>query len=138
LLVAFLVYSSILKMEVVRSSETSIDFCRATQCPIPGDSNLHQDILCGTNQNVLEWIIVFVFYPHGWYARDSVLRGRAMAEAVSRWLLTAAAGFNPGSGQVGFVVDKVAPGQVFSEYFGFPCHLFHQILHPHNHPGQVQ
>jgi hypothetical protein len=27
----------------------------------------------------------------------------------------------PGSGQVGFVVDKVALGQVFSEYFGFPC-----------------
>jgi hypothetical protein len=47
-------------------------------------------------------------------------------------------GFNPGSGQVGFVVDKVALGQVFSEYFGFPCHSFHQILHPHNHPGQVQ
>jgi hypothetical protein len=23
--------------------------------------------------------------------------------------------------QVGFVVDKVALGQVFSEYFGFPC-----------------
>jgi hypothetical protein len=39
---------------------------------------------------------------------------------------------------VGFVVDKVASGQVFSEYFGFPCHSFHQILHPHNHPGQVQ
>jgi hypothetical protein len=46
-------------------------------------------------------------------------------------------GFNPGSGQVGFVVDKVS-GQVFSEYFGFPCHSLHQILHPHNHPGQVQ
>jgi hypothetical protein len=29
--------------------------------------------------------------------------------------------FDPGSGQVGFVVDKVALGQVFSEYFGFPC-----------------
>jgi hypothetical protein len=27
---------------------------------------------------------------------------------------------------------------VFSEYFGFPCHPFHQILHPHNHLGQVQ
>jgi hypothetical protein len=28
---------------------------------------------------------------------------------------------------VGFVVDKVALGQVFSEYFGFPCHSsFHQ------------
>jgi hypothetical protein len=25
------------------------------------------------------------------------------------------------SGHVGFVVDKVALGQVFSEYFGFPC-----------------
>jgi hypothetical protein len=24
---------------------------------------------------------------------------------------------------VGFVVDKVALGQIFSEYFGFPCHL---------------
>jgi hypothetical protein len=22
---------------------------------------------------------------------------------------------------VGFVVDKVAVGQIFSEYFGFPC-----------------
>jgi hypothetical protein len=39
---------------------------------------------------------------------------------------------------VGFVVDEVALGQVFSEYFGFPCQSsFHQILH-HNHPGQVQ
>jgi hypothetical protein len=38
-----------------------------------------------------------------------------------------------------FVVDKVALGQVFSEYFGFPCHLHSQILHHHhNHPGQVQ
>jgi hypothetical protein len=28
-----------------------------------------------------------------------------------------------------FVVDKVVLGQVFSEYFGFPCHsLFHQLL----------
>jgi hypothetical protein len=29
--------------------------------------------------------------------------------------------FDPGSGQVGFVVDKVALEQVFFEYFGFPC-----------------
>jgi hypothetical protein len=28
-----------------------------------------------------------------------------------------------------FVVDKVAPGQVSSEYFGFPCtNSFHQLL----------
>jgi hypothetical protein len=26
---------------------------------------------------------------------------------------------------VGFVVDKVALGQVFSKYFGFPCQSFH-------------
>jgi hypothetical protein len=65
--------------------------------------------------------------------------GRAIAQAVSRWLPTAAAGFAPGSGQVGFVVDKVALGQVLSEYFGFPCQSsFHQILHQHNHPGQIQ
>jgi hypothetical protein len=30
-------------------------------------------------------------------------------------------GFKPGSIHVGFVVDKVALGQVFSEYFGFLC-----------------
>jgi hypothetical protein len=67
------------------------------------------------------------------------LLGRAIGEAVSRWLPTAAARVQSrGSGQVVFVVDKVVPGQVFSEYFGFPCHSFQQILHPHNHPGQVQ
>jgi hypothetical protein len=30
-------------------------------------------------------------------------------------------GFDPRSCHVEFVVDKVALGQVFSEYFGFPC-----------------
>jgi hypothetical protein len=39
-----------------------------------------------------------------------VLIGRATAEAVSRWLPTAATRV----WQVGFVVDKVASGQVFS------------------------
>jgi hypothetical protein len=35
---------------------------------------------------------------------------------------------------VGCVVDKVALGQVFSEYFGFPCQSsFHQFLHNHPH-----
>jgi hypothetical protein len=35
---------------------------------------------------------------------------------------------------VGFVVDKVALGQVFSEHFGFPCQFsFHQFLHNHPH-----
>jgi hypothetical protein len=50
--------------------------------------------------------------------------GRVIAQAVSRWLPTAAAlGLSPWSGHVEFVVDKVALGQVFSEYFGFPANL---------------
>jgi hypothetical protein len=67
--------------------------------------------------------------------------GRAIAEAVSRWLYTAAAWVHARIWQVGFGVDKVASGQVFSKYFGFLCQnrSFHQLLHHHhhNHPGQV-
>jgi hypothetical protein len=44
------------------------------------------------------------------------------------------------SGQyVGSVVDKAALGQVFSEYFNFPCQTsFHQFLHHHNQLGLAQ
>jgi hypothetical protein len=43
-------------------------------------------------------------------------------------------GFKPRSGHVGFVVDKVALGQVFSEYFGFACQFsFHQLFHIQHH-----
>jgi hypothetical protein len=66
--------------------------------------------------------------------------GRSIAKAVGRWLPTAAIRVRPRVWQVGFVVDKVASGQVFSEYFGFPCQnrSFHQLLHHHhNHPGQL-
>jgi hypothetical protein len=48
-------------------------------------------------------------------------KGRAIAEAVTRWLPTAAARVRARVWQVGFVVDEVTSGQVFSEYFGFPC-----------------
>jgi hypothetical protein len=49
--------------------------------------------------------------------------GRAIVQAVSRWLPTAAVrGSSPDLVIWDFVVDKVALGQVFSEYFGFPCH----------------
>jgi hypothetical protein len=35
---------------------------------------------------------------------------------------------------VGFVVDKVAMGQVFSELLGFRCKsIFHQFFHNHHH-----
>jgi hypothetical protein len=37
---------------------------------------------------------------------------------------------------VGFVVDKVALGQVLSDYFGFSCQFsFHQLLHNHHLPS---
>jgi hypothetical protein len=41
-------------------------------------------------------------------------------------------GFEFGSGHVGFVVDKAALGQAFSEYPGFPCQAFHRLLHTHH------
>jgi hypothetical protein len=40
--------------------------------------------------------------------------------------------FSHGSGRVGFVVDKMALGQVFFQYFGFYCQFsFHQLLYIH-------
>jgi hypothetical protein len=54
---------------------------------------------------------------------------KAVAAAVPK-LKRLVAGFPPrrpwfASGQhVGFFVDKAALGQVFSEYFGFPCNHF--------------
>jgi hypothetical protein len=39
---------------------------------------------------------------------------------------------------MGFVVDKAAIGQVFSEYFDFPCQAFHRLLNIHHPPGLVQ
>jgi hypothetical protein len=39
-------------------------------------------------------------------------------------------GFETMSSHVGFMVDKVAMRQVFSEYFGLPYHFsFHLLLH---------
>jgi hypothetical protein len=56
--------------------------------------------------------------------------GRAIVQAVSRWLPTAAVrGSSPSLVMWDFVVDKVALGHVFSEYLGFPCQSsFHQLL----------
>jgi hypothetical protein len=42
-------------------------------------------------------------------------------------------GFEPRLDNVGFVVDKVALGQVFSEHFGFPCKFsYHRLLYTHH------
>jgi hypothetical protein len=64
------------------------------------------------------------------------VRGRAIAQAVSRWLPTAAVrGSKPDLVMWDLWWDKVAMGQVFSEYFGFPCNRrsLHQLLHNHPH-----
>jgi hypothetical protein len=52
--------------------------------------------------------------------------GRAVAQAVSRWLPTAAPWVRVRA------ACRVCGGQsdrIFSEYFGFPCQSFHQFLH---------
>jgi hypothetical protein len=57
------------------------------------------------------------------------LEGRAIAQVVSHWLPTAAARV----WSIGICGGESGAGS------GFPCQSsFHQILHPHNHPRQVQ
>jgi hypothetical protein len=56
--------------------------------------------------------------------------GRAIAQAVSRWLPTAVARVH-----MGFVVDKVALGEVFSDYLGFPHTNFCTITITYQEPG---
>jgi hypothetical protein len=36
---------------------------------------------------------------------------------------------------MGFVVDKVAMGQVLAEYVGSSCQSFHRLFHIHHHPS---
>jgi hypothetical protein len=60
--------------------------------------------------------------------------GRDKLRQLVAGFLLRRSGFEPGPGHVGFVGDTVELGQVFSEYFGFPCQpSFHQLLHNHHH-----
>jgi hypothetical protein len=58
-------------------------------------------------------------------------KGRAIAQAVSRWLPTAAARV-----QSRVWSSWICGGQGFLRVLRF--HSFQQILHPHNHQGKVQ
>jgi hypothetical protein len=85
------------------------------------------------------WLLYAIKMDQRWLRNYLIVSQKFIAEAVSRWLPTAAARVRDRVWQVGFVVDRVASGQVFSEYFGLPCqnrsfHLLHH--HHHNHPGQ--
>jgi hypothetical protein len=53
-----------------------------------------------------------------------ILVGRAVAQRLDAGFPPRRPGFAYGQ-HVGFVVEKAALGQVFSEYFGFPCQSFH-------------
>jgi hypothetical protein len=56
--------------------------------------------------------------------------GRAIAQAVSRRLLTAETRFAPRSVHVGFVVEKVALGKIFLPVFRFfPVSIIPPLLH---------
>jgi hypothetical protein len=62
-----------------------------------------------------------------------ILQGRAIAQAVICRLPNTAVGFEARSSHVGFVVNEVAVGQVYSEYLGFSCQFsFHRLLHTHH------
>jgi hypothetical protein len=63
--------------------------------------------------------------------------GRAVAQRLDAGFPPRRPGFAYGQ-HVGFVVDIATLGQVFSEYFGFPCQSFHRFLHYHNHPELTQ
>jgi hypothetical protein len=65
-----------------------------------------------------------------------IVRGRAIAEAVSRLLPQRRTGFDPRSGHMRSVAEKAELGQVFSEYFGFPFQVsFHRLLNTHLSSG---
>jgi hypothetical protein len=70
-----------------------------------------------------------------WKERQTVaLQSRTKAHAVSRRIPTRWPSFEPRSGHVGSVVDKVALGHVFSEYFCFRCQFsFCRLLHINHH-----
>jgi hypothetical protein len=57
-------------------------------------------------------------------------RGRAITQAVSRWLPTAATRVRSRSGHMGFMVGKVALRQVFLRVLQFPLPIFFQPNSP--------
>jgi hypothetical protein len=58
-----------------------------------------------------------------------------MAQAVSRWPLTAEAQVRARVNPCGICGGRSGTGQVFSEYFGFPCkYIIPPLLHIHLSP----
>jgi hypothetical protein len=92
----------------------------------------------------LEMFISNVCYVIPLFIRNEILLrwrlGRAIIQAVSCRLPTAAARVRAQVMSGRSVVNKVALGQIFSTYFDFSCQFsFHALLHIHDHhPGLIQ
>jgi hypothetical protein len=85
---------------------------------------------------ILKSILILVLSSNLCLGLPNGFFGCAIAQAVSRWLPTAAIrGSKPDLGMWDLWWDKVALGQVFSEFLGFPCNRrsLHQLLHNHPH-----
>jgi hypothetical protein len=63
--------------------------------------------------------------------------GRAVAQAFSRWLSTAAARVRARAA-CGVCGGQSGTGAGFLRVLRFPYQSFHQFLHHHNHPGLAQ
>jgi hypothetical protein len=74
-----------------------------------------------------------ILWYYGKNRNLACLRGRAVAQAVSRGVSPWRPGFELGSGHLGFVVNKVALRRVFSDYFGFPLQSFYWLLNTHHY-----
>jgi hypothetical protein len=72
------------------------------------------------------------FFSEGSRKNEDQPQGRALAQAVSRWLPTVAARVPSRVWSSGICGGQSGAGA------GVPCQSsFHQILHHHNHPGQA-
>jgi hypothetical protein len=127
-------------MEALSCSETSV-LTRATWYNIPEDGILPVIYYMGQGKPCQKKFLT--------YARNiikviqllSVISecacwkwGHAIAQVVSHWISTVTDQVREHVRLCGFVVDKAALGQVSSEYFSFPCHSFHRLLHSHHNP----
>jgi hypothetical protein len=92
---------------------------------------------CVLWQNLGQHLKKITIVPFHNLSNLHTLLGRAVAQRLDAGCPPRRPRFAYGQ-HVGFVVDKAALGQVFSEYFGFPCQSFHRFRHYHNHPGLTQ
>jgi hypothetical protein len=139
-LISCLAYRYTLKIEGTRSIEISVDLEQTTRRYNPVDRTFH-------NHRCENLMSCTLDYGPLWpkRAKCGLSDGSDRTVPHLRLVITSfpprRPGLEPGSGCVGFVMDKAALEQVFSEYSSFPM----PITHPTGcstvviyHPGLVQ